>query len=173
MADSLRGRLVQIACDISNQLRDVAEVSVEEILAKGVDQFVFVDVRPPAERDVSMIPGAVTAEEFARRQQVGPPSAGHPSAGHPAGVDADHADDGPIKQEGQMIVAYCTAGYRSGVFAREQNKRGQPVVNLRGGLLSWCDQQQPLTTADGQPTHRVHVYSRMWNLVSNPYEGVW
>lgn len=154
MAESLRARLVQIACDISNQLRDVEEVRVEDVLARGVDQFVFVDVRPPAERDVSMIPGAVTAEEFARQQG-------------PAAIDA-HAEEG-----NRTIVAYCTAGYRSGVFAREQNRQGRPVANLRGGLLSWCDQQQPLTTAEGQPTHRVHVYSRMWNLVSEPYEGVW
>ena len=170
MADSLRARLVQMACDISNQLRDVAEVSVEDVLARGVDQFVFVDVRPHAERDVSMIPGAVTAEEFAR-QQMAAAASSHRASDEAA--DAGPGDDAHAREEKRTIVAYCTAGYRSGVFAREQNRQGQPVVNLRGGLLSWCDQQQPLTTADGQPTRRVHVYSRMWNLVSEPYEGVW
>lgn len=162
MADSLRARLVQIACDISNQLRDVSEISVEQILSTGVEQFVFVDVRPPAERSVSMIPGAITAEEFASQT-----AAGTDTDDETAGGSAVAADTAPT------IVAYCTAGYRSGVFAREQNRQGQPVLNLRGGLLSWCDQQQALTTQDGQPTHRVHVYSRMWNLVSDPYEGVW
>ena len=147
MPESLRARLVQMACDISNQLRDVAEIDMEQILQQGTEHYLFVDVRPAAERDVSMIPGAITADEFAARQAA--------------------ADERPI-------VAYCTAGYRSGVFAQQQRKQSdRRVLNLRGGILSWCDHQQPLTTASGEPTHRVHVYAKMWNLVSEPYEGVW
>lgn len=145
-SQSLKARLVQMACDISNQLRDVDEIQVEEILAAGLEQYVMIDVRPEAERAVSVIPGALSIDEFER--------------------NADSLND-------KTLVAYCTAGYRSGVYARQQTSKGRSIFNLRGGVLSWCDHQQQLNDAEGNPTHRVHVYGKMWNLVSEPYEGVW
>lgn len=145
MSDSLRARLVRMACDISNQLRDVTDIDVDDVLEKGTNHFVFVDVRPSAERQVSMIPEAITAEQFESLEVA----------------------------DGKTVVAYCTAGYRSGVYARLQNKQGHSVVNLRGGILAWCDRMQSLQTDKGESTNKVHVYAKMWNLVSPPYEGVW
>lgn len=135
-----------MTCDISNQLQDVKEIQVEEILNSGSEQYVMIDVRPEAERAVSVIPGAVSIEEFER--------------------DSESFAD-------KKLVAYCTAGYRSGVYARKKSVDGPTILNLRGGVLSWCEHEQPLSDTDGKPTHRVHVYGRMWNLVSKPYEGVW
>ena len=135
-----------MACDISNQLRDVDEIQVEEVIAAGLEQFVMIDVRPEAERAVSVIPGALSIDEFKR--------------------NVDSLND-------KTLIAYCTAGYRSGVYAKEQKSHGLMIRNLRGGVLSWCEQEQQLLDPEGQPTYRVHVYGKMWNLVSDPYEGVW
>lgn len=143
---SIKAKLVQIACDVSNQMRDVKEVDVEDLLQKPSPDCVMIDVRPEEERSVSIIPGAIRFEEF---------------------------EESPDAFAGKQLVAYCTAGYRSGVYAQQMKAKGYEVVNLRGGILSWCQHEQPLSDNNGQHTHKVHVYGKMWNLVSAPYEGVW
>lgn len=143
---SIKAKLVQIACDVSNQMRDVVEVDVEDIIAEKAGSCVLIDVRPEAERRVSVIPGAITSEAF---------------------------EANPEAFEDRQLIAYCTAGYRSGIYAQQMKSQGYEVLNLRGGILSWCQHEQPLADNDGKDTHKVHVYGKMWNLVSAPYEGVW
>ena len=70
----------------------------------------FVDTRKPAEMNVSMLPNAITKEEFLK----------HPS-----------------KYKDVTIVAYCTISYRSGIFAKEMAKKKIRINNLAGGLLAW------------------------------------
>jgi rhodanese-related sulfurtransferase len=106
---------------------------------------VFVDVRTERERAVSMLPGAVSAEQ----------------------VEQD-----PQRYQGQVLVAYCTIGYRSGLWAEEQRERGLQVSNLAGSLLSWTHAGGPLLGPAG-PTNEVHVYGATWNLVHSGYQAVW
>ncbi|MEQ9410560.1 MAG: rhodanese-like domain-containing protein [Fuerstiella sp.] len=144
--DALKARLVQLACDISNKLRDVPEIDVAELLQRHPEDIVLVDLRSDRERQVSMIPGAISAAQFEANPKI-------------------FAD--------KTVVAHCTAGYRSGLFVRKIRKQGIDAVNLRKGILGWCQQHQPLVTPDQQPTRKVHVYSRAWNLVPDDYEAVW
>lgn len=105
-----------------------------------------VDVRTPAERAVSTLPGAVTGEAY-----LADPS-----------IAAD-----------KQAVLFCTIGYRSGVQAAALAKRGLPVANLAGGILGWLHAGGTLVDARGQPTTRVHVYGRAWDLAPPGYTGVW
>ena len=105
----------------------------------------LVDVRPLAEREVSMIPGAVLAET----------------------VEANLGS-----YTGRPIVAYCTIGARSGLWARKFSRRGLDVSNLRGGILAWTHIGGALVDADGLTT-RVHVYGASWDLAADGYEAVW
>lgn len=129
------------------RFEDVPEIDAAELarrLSAG-DAPVLVDVRSPAERAVSTLPGAVTPEE----------------------VEAD-----PARFAGREIVAYCTIGYRSSAWAQARRKEGLDVKNLHGSLLAWTHAHGPLVV-NGAPTRRVHVYGSTWNLAATDHEAVW
>lgn len=109
------------------------------------EEYVLVDVRKPKEQVVSMIPGAITQNDFESRA-------------------------GELK--GKTVVTYCTAGYRSGLYAQKIQKKGWQVLNLEGSLLAWTHAGGPLVD-DAGPTKRVHVYSKDWSLEASDYEPVW
>lgn len=126
---------------------EVTSISVAELqeLQKGETPIVIVDVREPKEYAVSMIPDAITAEEFqARRSEL----------------------------EGATVVTYCTAGYRSGFAAQKLMQEGWEVRNLAGSILSWTHAGLPLVKGE-EPTTQVHVYSKGWDLSAEGYEPVW
>ena len=126
---------------------EVEDITAVELKARlGDDDIVIVDVRQPHEQDVSMIAGALRTSEFE------------------ANID---------EYQGKSVVAYCTVGYRSGLFAQELMHRGWPsVYNLAGAVLSWTHVGGELEDAQG-PTKRVHVYSRQSSLEAEGYEPVW
>ncbi len=92
-----------------------------------------------------MIPGAITQQEFEQRQE---------------------------SLRGQMVITYCTAGYRSGLYAKKIQKEGWRVRNLEGSLLAWSHAGGPLVGSEG-PTKRIHVYSADWSLEASDYDPVW
>ncbi|GLC54207.1 hypothetical protein PLESTB_000834900 [Pleodorina starrii] len=130
--------------------RSRASKSLRPAQASEAPAPLLVDVRTPAEQQVSMLPGpdAVTQREFEER--------------------------GPEAFRGRRIVCYCTAGYRSGLFAdKSRRSHGLDTYNLRGGILAWTQAGYPLTDPrDGAPTRRVHVFSKDWALQGEGYEPV-
>jgi len=96
------------------------------------EEIVLVDVRAPIEMSVSIIPGAISMEEFEQN----------------------------IKQyQNKMIVAYCTIGYRSGKYARSKQSQDIKILNLKGSLLAWSHVQGKLVNSIGE-TQQVHVFNR-------------
>jgi rhodanese-related sulfurtransferase len=130
--------------EVAPQVAEVPQISASEAMSRRGD-LVFVDVRTEAERAVSIIPGAVTAEAVERE---------------------------PARFQGRQLVAYCTIGLRSGRWARTQRDRGLDVVNLRGSLLAWTFAGGPLAL-NGVDTRRVHTFARRWAVVAPGYEAVW
>ena len=125
---------------------EVPEISAEELKQLQVDtSVVVVDVRTPAEQAVSMIPQAMTADEF----------------------EAKAGD-----YEGTTIVTYCTIGHRSGLYAKQLLAQGFNVFNLKGAILSWTHSGGSLVTPDG-PTRAVHVCNRKFVLHADGYDPVW
>jgi rhodanese-related sulfurtransferase len=121
------------------------EISVAEWLARPKDRpAVLVDVREPHERRVSMLPGAITKEDFER--------------------------DG-ARYRSWLVVPYCTIGLRSGLYTRELRGRGFKVRNLAGSALAWAHAGLPFE-AGGKATRRVHVFNPDWNLLPRGYEPV-
>lgn len=125
----------------------VPSITVAELeaLREGDTPVVVVDVREPKETSVSMIPGAITADEFSQRKS---------------------------EFEGATVVTYCTAGYRSGLAAQKLMGDGWEVRNLAGSILAWTHAGLPLVKGD-EPTNQVHVYSKGWDLSAEGYEPVW
>jgi rhodanese-related sulfurtransferase len=115
---------------------------------------ILIDIRSPAEQKISMIPGAMTPEAFALRFRGGLP-------------------------DSLQVVAYCTIGYRSGLFTQQLIEKGVKARNLEGGILLWTHAGGPLEIPSslpgeaGTPTKKVHVYDSEWNLVHPDYEAVW
>jgi len=110
------------------------------------DDMVLVDVRPPAERQVSMLPGAIALQTF----------------------EAD-----PSAYKDKKVVFYCTLGVRSVEPTRTWAERGYDVANLRGSALSWTHAGKPLVTPQGRPTTRLHTWSRAFALQAKGYQAVY
>ena len=124
------------------QVEDIdAEDAITLLDNEGV---VFVDVRRRKEQAVSMIPGAITADQLT---------------------------DDIESYRGKRIIAYCTISYRSGKLAARLMKDGLPVENLKAGLLGWTHAGGPLADDNG-PTNRLHVYGRKWDLAPAGIETV-
>jgi rhodanese-related sulfurtransferase len=98
------------------------------------------------ERAVSMIPGAISKAEF----------------------EAHRADFA-----GKPIVVHCTIGYRSGVYVEKLAAESVDALNLAGSILSWVHAGQPVVDAEGNETHRVHVYGAKWDLLPEGYQALW
>ena len=106
----------------------------------------FVDVRPANEREVSTLPGAVTAEEFLAL---------------------------PEKYRDKTALLYCTIGYRSGVLAQKLARKGMKVFNLKGGILAWTLEGRKVYGPGGKPVKRIHTYGWRWDYPPEGYESVY
>ena len=126
----------------------VSGIGVEKLqqLQQQGKKIVLIDVRSPKERAVSIIPGAISAREFESNLEQ--------------------------YNNGSIVLAYCTIGYRSGKYAEQWRKKGIDILNLEGSLLAWSHVRGELVNARGS-TKKVHVFSRQWQLVADDYQPVW
>lgn len=106
---------------------------------------VLVDVRQQEERNVSKLPGAISQVEFEENLQ---------------------------KYEGQLVIFYCTIGWRSGDWAHKYQELGWKTMNLRGGILEWSHFGYSFVNPQGDLTDSVHVYSSSWNYLNSQYFAV-
>ena len=125
-------------------------VTAEEIRTFQADEkhdgeFVIVDVRSKAESDVSLIPGAITQAAFEKTKN---------------------------QYAGKTVIAYCTVGHRSGIYAKKLRSAGWDARNYEGSILDWCKNQLPVVTPTGESTKRVHTYNSSYALDSN-YQAVY
>lgn len=106
---------------------------------------VLLDVRTPAEWNVSHLPHARRVDPKATAQE---------------------AADGLPKDS--PIVAYCSVGYRSGLVARRLRAAGfTQVQDLEGSIFQWANEGRPLVH-DGQPAQKVHPYNATWGKLLRP-----
>ena len=125
------------------QVKDISPQEAMELLNQG--KLVFVDIRKPEEMAVSMLPAAVSQQDFL---------------------------SSPAQYKDKTVVGYCTISYRSGVFAREMAKEGITVVNLQGGILAWTLEGGKVYDDGGHPVKRIHVYGDRWDYAPTAYESV-
>lgn len=120
--------------------KTVPLVSCEEL--KKMQHPVLLDTREPKEYAVSHLPGArwVGYDDF----------------------DINRVKDIP---QNAVIVTYCSVGYRSEKVGEKLRAAGfQHVYNLYGSIFEWVNQGNPVVDRQGQPTSRVHAYSRAWGI---------
>jgi rhodanese-related sulfurtransferase len=143
--DDTKARQVETMYDdYRSDFSSAAEVDAQE-LADWIarDEAVLVDVRKPAERAVSSIPGSVTRDQYERGDYTG-----------------------------KKVVSYCTIGYRSGKYTEQLSKRGIEAFNLEAGILGWVHDFRPVERDDLEVCE-VHVYGQQWNLLPSWYKPIW
>ena len=141
-------RVRELFASYQRSLPETPLISVDELLRKKeAASIIIVDAREPRERSVSVIPGAISQEDFKQREAE-------------------------LEGQNATVVVYCTIGYRSGFAAKALSDKGIPAYNLRGGILAWAHAGQEVVNEKGT-TNRIHVYGRTWNLLPDGYESVW
>jgi rhodanese-related sulfurtransferase len=155
-------------------------------------KFILVDARSKAEQKVSMIPNAITLIQFEANLNS--------STGADADADADAGTSLEYPSASEVVVTYCTIGYRSGLEAqRLRHKYHLNVKNLDGivGYTHACAQLQNQEATEGnpngivkgensnthsyalvdpntqQPTTKVHVFGSVWDVASDDFQTVW
>jgi sodium/bile acid cotransporter 7 len=144
--DARRARVQAMYRDYQREFADVQDIAPAEAMALfDAGRALFVDVRGEKEQDVSMLPGAVTEQEFLSR---------------------------PERYRDMVVIGYCTISYRSGKLAARLKARGIAMLNLEGGLLAWVHAGGKVFDRTGE-TRRIHVYCRKWDLGPQSYHPVW
>ena len=139
--------------EYTSQFPDIDVISSEEIIEimKCGENTWLVDVRNVEEQDVSMLPGALSKYEFEAAIKKG--------------------DVAPT----DLIISYCTIGYRSGVYSMELYTRGFQNVKNGEGILLWTYTNVPLVVknTDGKvvPAHSIHTFGDKWDIASTRYRS--
>ncbi len=122
--------------------KSVTAFSTIKDIEKNKD-IILVDIREKEEQQVSMLPGAITKEEFLKNLD---------------------------KYKDKKIITYCTIGYRSGKFAEKYSKLN--IYNLEGGVLAWSHFKGKFFK-DNKETKLVHVFSQEWDFLNSNYKAVY
>lgn len=145
----------------------------------------LLDVRSKAERDVSIIPGAISMDDLERTKWMNK----HVHNSSPEKTSASAA--APTTTVVPTIVLYCTIGYRSGREAQRlvddltsndvgggiEIGKSVDIKNLDGILAySFVDDAPPLMSrlsqqdggSDYVMTRHIHSYGKEWSSAMNP-----
>lgn len=139
----------EISTDQLRELQIARARIVEEAEQSGKNPppatFLVVDVRSPQEHGVSLIPGAITKEQYENDVQT---------------------------HSGKTVIPYCTVGARSERYAQQLSKQGVDALNYKESILGWCEKGLPLLTPEGEETNIVHTASS--RIAAPPgYKAVW
>ena len=132
--------------DSKKAFAEVPEYKLSQLKNDNKEDYVLVDTRAEEEQNVSVIPGAISVKEFEKNMEV---------------------------YKSKIVVAYCTIGFRSGLFARKLIKKNIKAYNLEGSILGWVHSGGELRDKQGLLTNKVHVFGSSYNLLPPNYEGVW
>jgi rhodanese-related sulfurtransferase len=123
----------------------IADISADKAMKLAErKQIIFVDARRPDEQAVSMLPDAITRDMLLKD---------------------------PTLIQGKTAVAYCTIGYRSGVWAEKMAQRGIHIINLAGGILAWVHAGGKVYGTQGE-TKKIHVFGKSWDLAPKGFDTV-
>ena len=141
------------------------------------DDYLLVDVRSPAEQNVSIISNAITMEEFE------------------SNFDQYQTR---INDNSTTVVTYCTIGYRSGLEGRrlrDEYKLHGKIMNL-DGIVCYTHACEKFNSLSGnnddsnandktnigtflinpknqESTKKVHVFGESWNYAAESFESVY
>ncbi|XP_059511240.1 probable adenylyltransferase/sulfurtransferase MoeZ [Stegostoma tigrinum] len=135
---------------------NVCPNQLEQLVKENRQQILMLDVRSPAEYEVSHLQGAIRVD--------------------PETTDMDHLvkDLGLAGSDAaQTVVCYCTVGFHASQLIeklllfldgdrRLSFQRAMTVYNLEGGLLKWAEEKKPLVDGTNHITSQIHPYCHIW-----------
>ena len=131
-----------------SKAKPISTSHLAEMLSDSTQRVVLLDVRQPDEYHISRLhPHAQRIDHPASFNQV------------KQVVEQTVPDFQP---ENDVVVCYCSIGYRSGKAAEVIQDEGgwSHVYNLDGGLFRWANESRPLVQGeDAQPARGVHPYN--------------
>lgn len=127
---------------IRNEFPEVEHISIAEfeqnLAETSPDKLLIVDVREPKEFAVSHLQDAVNLQNAEAILTL---------------AQAQHVE---------MIVLYCSVGYRSARMAQLLEDHGwDQVVNLEGSIFEWANSARPVFSGQ-DPVTAVHPFDRVW-----------
>ena len=130
--------------DLDKTLKRLNDGSVPYINVEQVtgEDMVILDARQEEEYRVSRIPGAIWIgyKEFEKDKVL----------------DA-------VPDKDTSLVVYCSIGVRSEKIGEKLKEAGfTDVYNLYGGIFEWKNRGKTVVDQQGEPTEKVHAYSRYW-----------
>ncbi|MCJ7773160.1 MAG: rhodanese-like domain-containing protein [Desulfobacterales bacterium] len=146
LSDNRKKEIVdQLYNGYAKDLPEVGDIKPDEVIRLlKKNRVVLIDVRTPAEMGISILPGAVIKDDYLKE---------------------------PNKYKKVTVVAYCTIGYRSGIFAKKMAAKGLDVKNMAGGLLGWVFEGGRVYH-EKKEVKRIHVYGPKWDYPPSGYESV-
>ncbi len=64
----------------------------------------------------------------------------------------------------ELIIIYCSIGYRSEKIGQKLKKKGfNNVMNLYGSIFEWANQNYPLHNNQDQVVKQIHGYNKKWS----------
>ena len=114
-------------------------------------QVVLIDLRRRSEQAISHIPGAI---------QISYPEEGKLPE---AKVVMEQWEIPQSVRDADLIVTYCTAGWRGSVASTVLESRlGRPVYNLGGALLAWYNNGGRVVNDDDEEVEQMHPSADGW-----------
>lgn len=152
--DTRFGKLKQMMKDCTSHFPDIEVISTTDLqrMIKQHDKVWVVDVRDVDERAVSVIPGSISTTEL------------------------DVAVDAGDVSQSDLIIPYCTVGYRSGMYAQGLKDRGFFNVRNSEGILLWTYSELPLVVKEHsgeRKVREVHTFGQQWDLASPQYKSIY
>jgi rhodanese-related sulfurtransferase len=112
-----------------------------DILSTLKRPHVILDARERDEYDVSHIPGALYL-----------------------GYDKPQYDILEDIEKDELIIIYCSIGYRSEKLGQKLKKKGyNKVLNLYGSIFEWANRDFPLYNNQDQVVKKIHGYNKKWS----------
>ncbi|XP_072326083.1 uncharacterized protein YqhL-like [Scyliorhinus torazame] len=135
---------------------NVSPDMVEQWMKENRERLLLLDVRSPAEYQVSHLQGAI---------RVDPETTNMGELVKTLGLEGGGADP--------AVVCYCTVGFHASQLAqklrnvpggntRETLHSSTSIYNLEGGLLKWANDRKALVDSGLQPTRLVHPSTELW-----------
>lgn len=151
MDDDRRAKAAELLQGWTRSFADIPRASGKEVvqLRDSGRKVVLIDVRSTAEMEVSVLPGAIGADEFERRCR-----------------------SSPEEYHDAICIPYCTIGFRSGLYCRRllAGEFGLPAPDVRNGegVVLWSFD---VGTFEGG-ARVLHVYGSDWDVAAAGFETV-
>lgn len=129
--------------DIKRKYPNVQQMTVADLAATNLTDYLLIDVRKKEEYKVSYLKNAINIESAKEILTL------------------------TKQNQNKKIILYCSVGYRSSDIANQLLSLGVTnIYNLEGSIFEWVNSGHKVYNAKGI-TKYVHPYNKAWGILLN------